>query len=431
MRVEKPFIRYKNQKTVVDLPPEWKLLTFADFGDHSPREDVGTLTRRALANPINAEALNGRLSPSDNIAVIVEDITRASPKKQILAALFEALAPLSIPDENISVIIALGTHRALAPEELEEIYGKSPVGRFEFINHDCYAKDLVPIGRLKTGREVKINKRVYDATFRIGIGSIFPHPMNGFGGGGKILFPGVADAESIHEHHLKYAFREGSGLGQLTGNPFYEEVCQLSRSAGLDFIINSVLDHNDGLYDVVCGDPIEAHKAGTRICREIISQKFEKKADVTLISAFPYKEGTQMMKPLAPASLITKEGGCIILCADVKANHPVHFLEGLAAFHKKYGSDIVRGVFENFENNRKILEHSPIEFSMGAAQALLAQHEFNVILVSETVTRAVAETIGFMFSETIEKAFDMAAEIVPSKAEVHVIPAGGVILPVI
>ena len=122
------------------------------------------------------------------------------------------------------------------------------IDRYEFVNHDCHATDLMPVGRLKTGREVKINRKVHEATFRIGIGSIFPHPMNGFGGGGKILFPGVSDFDSIREHHLKYTFHEGTGLGKTKGNIFYEQVCAIARSAKLDYIINSVLDQKDQVY---------------------------------------------------------------------------------------------------------------------------------------------------------------------------------------
>ena len=110
------------------------------------------------------------------------------------------------------------------------------VNRYRFINHDCHAPDLIPVGQLRTGRTVKINRRVHEAHFRIGIGSVFPHPMNGFAGGGKILFPGVADFDSILDHHFQYTFHEGTGLGKIEGNLFYEQVSAVARSARLDFI---------------------------------------------------------------------------------------------------------------------------------------------------------------------------------------------------
>jgi nickel-dependent lactate racemase len=253
--------------------------------------------------------------------------------------------------------------------------------------------------------------------------------MNGFGGGGKILFPGVADFDAILEHHLKYSFRGGSALGNLKGNPFYEEVCAVARAAGLDFIINSVLDHNDRLYELVCGDPIEAHLAGIRICKGIISRKFEKRADVTIITSFPYTEGPQIMKPLAPASMITKEGGAVVLVADCTVPLPDAYLEACERFRGKYAENLGEGVLGLFANNRRIIEEGSPELNMSLAQALLAEDKFKVILVSEDIPRNTAERLGFAYAEDLNQAFSMTGTFFPSP-EVHIVPSGGVILPV-
>ena len=117
---------------------------------------------------------------------------------------------------------------------MEEALGREIVRSYPVFNHDCHAPDLVPVGRLRTGQVVKINRLVWEADYRIGVGSIFPHPMNGFGGGAKILFPGVADFDSILVHHLKHAFRRGAELGRVEGNPFHEEVCAQGRSLHYD-----------------------------------------------------------------------------------------------------------------------------------------------------------------------------------------------------
>ena len=63
--MQKLYIRYRHQKTVVDLPPDWRLLTFADFQEHPRRGDVKEITLRALAAPIQSDPLNNHLSSSD------------------------------------------------------------------------------------------------------------------------------------------------------------------------------------------------------------------------------------------------------------------------------------------------------------------------------------------------------------------------------
>ncbi len=181
------FIFHRHKKIPFEIPSQWNILTFAKLDEYPSKKDVRKLTKNALGKPIHAKALKDSLSPSDKVAIVVEDLTRASPKKLILEVVLEELNAFNIPTESIAVIIALGTHRGLTPEELESTFGRELIDRYEFVNHDCHATDLMPVGRLKTGREVKINRKVHEATFRIGIGSIFPHPMNGFGGGGKIL----------------------------------------------------------------------------------------------------------------------------------------------------------------------------------------------------------------------------------------------------
>jgi nickel-dependent lactate racemase len=64
--------------------------------------------------------------------------------------------------------------------------------RFPVYNHNPF-NNCVPIGTTKTfGTEVSINAEVMKSDLKIAIGGIVPHGMTGFGGGGKIILPGVA-----------------------------------------------------------------------------------------------------------------------------------------------------------------------------------------------------------------------------------------------
>ena len=419
----------KGAKVPFEVPSGWNLLSFSAFPEQGHVRDPGDLARRSLKNPIGTPALAASLSPGHRIAVLVEDITRASPKRLVLEALTEELREIGIPESHISITIALGTHRPLANEELERIFGSDLLNRYAFFNHDCHAPDLVPAGELRTGRAVKINRRVWEADFRIGIGSIFPHPMNGFGGGGKILFPGVADFDSILEHHLLFTFHPGTELGKVEGNLFHEQVCAVARSAGLHFVINCVMNQNDEVADIVCGDPLDAHMAGIEKCKALISAKFNRKADVTLISSFPYMEGPQIVKPLAPASVITREGGCIILAADCSGNLPDPFIQAFQTFHAKFKGNLMEGVLHYFHHKELIMKDGAIDFNMALGMTLAAQHRFKIILVTQDIPRQKGEMMGFLFAENLPEAFGLVSRFLP-EPEVHVIPSGGIILPV-
>ena len=420
----------KGAKVPFELPSGWKLLSFSALHEQGHVHDPRDLARRSLKNPIGTPTLSDSLSRRHRIAILVEDITRASPKKLVLEALIEELRKTGIPEENIFIVIALGTHRPLTGEELQGIFGRDLLQRYAFFNHDCHAPDLVPAGKLLTGRPVKINRRAWEADFRIGIGSIFPHPMNGFGGGGKILFPGVADFDSILEHHLLFTFHPGTELGKVQGNLFHEQVCAVARSAGLHFVINSVMNQNDEVADIVCGDPEDAHRAGIEKCKSLISVDFDRKADVTLISSFPYMEGPQIVKPLAPASIITRQGGCIILAADCTGNLPDSFIQAFQAFHGKYKDSLMEGVLHHFRNKELIMKGGAIDFNMALGMTLAAQHRFRIMLVAQDIPRQKAEMMGFLFAENLPEAFDLVSRFI-AQPEVHVIPSGGVMLPVL
>lgn len=413
-----------------DIPALWQILTIAQF-DHAARMEASSkIVTRALKAPIGALSLSRQLAAHHTVAIIIEDLTRSSPKKEILPVLLKELEAIGISPGNICIVIALGTHRALSRAELEAGYGADIVSSYRFINHDCHEPDLVEIGHLETGTPVKINRHVYEADFRIGVGSIFPHPLNGFGGGGKILFPGVADFESIFQHHLKYSFVGQADLGNTHGNEFCMEVNRLARIGKLDFIINSVLDHNDRLYDLVCGDPEKAHSAGTDICKNLISKRFSAPADITIISSFPYSEGPQIMKPLAPANLITRKGGIIILYADCTVPLPEIYFDGCEKFRSQHGSGLRRAVLDHFANDRPILANSPPELNMSLAQALLAQNDFQVILVTGDIARNDVQRLGFTFAKDMAQAIDIGATHF-LRPRVNIVPSGGVILPVV
>jgi nickel-dependent lactate racemase len=183
------------------------------------------------------------------------------------------------------------------------------------------------------------------------------------------------------------------------------------------------------VYDVVSGDPVQAHLAGIQKSKGIISQHFSRKSDLTLITSFPYCEGPQIVKPLAPASMVTKAGGCIILAADCSGNLPDAFADSFERFHAKYGERLHEAVLDHFENKRLIMEAGAIDFNMALGMTLAIQGRFKIILVSGDISREKTEKMGFIHAYDLEQAFRLSETVCPNP-EVHIIPSGGVILPV-
>ena len=91
-------------------------------------------------------------------------------------------------------------HAALTLSDFTKKLGVEIVSRFPVYNHTPY-ENCSYVGTTSSGVPLYINDEVLSADLKIGIGSVLPHSFNGFGGGGKIILPGVAGMESIYRNH--------------------------------------------------------------------------------------------------------------------------------------------------------------------------------------------------------------------------------------
>jgi nickel-dependent lactate racemase len=130
------------------------------------------------------------------LLVVVNDGTRPTPSAEVLAILRPALEEWwKSPGNELSFVIATGTHRAALPEEVERILGIDfAAAHADRIScHDSQDKDgLVCLARTTRGTPVWVNRSLADAESVILINSVEPHYFAGYTGGRKSLFPGLA-----------------------------------------------------------------------------------------------------------------------------------------------------------------------------------------------------------------------------------------------
>ena len=144
-----------------------------------------------------------------------------------------------MPDEQVVLINALGTHRPQTEDELRRMLGGALVDRFRIVQHDAWDEgQMVEVARNRTGRPVRVNRVYMEASVRILTGFIEPHFFAGFSGGPKAVLPGIADVESILDNHGPTMIAEPSATWTVTeacpeqgrdGNPLWEEM-QISMS---------------------------------------------------------------------------------------------------------------------------------------------------------------------------------------------------------
>ena len=118
------------------------------------------------------------------------------------------------------------------------------------------------------GRVVKINPEVAQADVKIGMSSILPHPMAGFGGGPKIVMPGVCNFEFIRDHHMRHTIHPRSAAGLTKGNPFHESCLKAAQAIGLDFSINCVYNQHGEVVRIIGGSLEAAFADAVEACYE-------------------------------------------------------------------------------------------------------------------------------------------------------------------
>jgi len=419
-------------KVFFRIPKGWQVLKNAELAPEPVTKTIDDMVSEAIDRPVGTRPLRDIIRSDSKIVIVVDDIARPTPKKALLTFLISRLREWGVSKDRVDILLATGTHRPMTTDEIRGTFGQDLVREVRFTNHDCRSPELISVGMLKSAGEVKINPLVVQADVRIGIGSLVPHPFNGFGGGAKIIFPGVANYEAIRNHHCALMIAAGASLAQVEHNPFLEEICQAGRLAKLDFVINALYNANEEVKEVIAGDFGEVHAAGARMTLSELGVRFERPADVTITSAFPYSEGPQLMKPLGPATTVTREGGVVILyAASIEGGRFAEPFLGAfdIAFAKSQGNP-KQLVQDSCRLGIPIIEGAAMDFNGALNITLLYLSKVRVILVSQDANAEQAKRLGFGYEMRLEDAILTVSKNVPN-ATVNILPSGGLVIPVI
>ena len=382
--------------------------------------DEAAALLEAIRHPIDATPLVDCVNGNDKVVVIVTDNTRPCPEDRLLPPLLTELER-KLPKENITIIVALGLHAPLNSEELIKKLGKDIVSGYRVLNHD--PSDTVNIGTTSRGTPVEVNRRVLEADFRISTGFIEPHFFAGFSGGSKSIAPGVSGPKAIyHNHGYEMLEHPLSQAGILQGNPIHEDIVEQARMAGLNFIVNVLLNESKQITHVVAGHPVKAHEKGCQIEKRLAGVKVDHKVDivVTTNSGAPLDlDLYQTCKGIDSASLITREGGIIIIVSACSQG------AGPEAFTQLHLS--ARSPAEVLQNLKTGgLNHLPWQ------NQRLAHVQLNndIYLVSE-LDDGLVKDMMMVPVPNIEEGLNRAFQRLGSEAEVVVVPEGHLVLPLL
>jgi len=376
---------------------------------------------RALKNPIHSVPFDRLAKKAKNVVLIVDDLTRLTPQKQVLPTMLELLCSNRVKDDKIEIMIGLGSHRAMTETEITDRLGPEITERFTVSQHDCLDEErLVNLGTTRLGIPALVNKTVVDADLVLAVGNIVPHNAAGWAGGAKLILPAVCGAKSIGMLHV--AAGKVKPIWKLVAtldNPIRGCINETAQLAGLKAVVNTVLNHDDNVVGLFAGDPIHAHRAGVRAASKVYCHKVNELADIVICSTYPADiDYWQAGKGLDYANLGVKKGGTIVLITPCPERiSPAH--TGLTARATESYSTLLdavdRGQIENPSVAGFLLMHSQ-----------LLEHA-SVICYSQGLTEEDKQALGFTHAPTVEEAVQMALKRHGDRARVGVLECGEVV----
>jgi nickel-dependent lactate racemase len=260
-------------------------------------------------------------------AIVLADKTRICNYNKYIPALADVLMRNGCLEKNINFYIAYGTHKKQRESISEKIYG-DVYNKYLWKHHDCSDISIfIEVGVTSNGTKVRIRKDICNATCVITFGAVSHHYFAGFGGGRKLLFPGLAYKDDIYKNHslvydnVQDMFQTGCQSGHILGNPVAMDLEEISSFKKADIAINAVLSCEGETQDIILGDPDKSFKKACNIYNAFYAISGKRQYENILASCGGYPKDLNMIqihKSIHNACGFIKPGGTLILFAEAE-----------------------------------------------------------------------------------------------------------------
>lgn len=271
--------------------------------------------KKAIRNPIDCQPI--REQAAGKVGIAVEDITRPTQLAAVLKTVMDELHKAGIGAENIKIFIALGGHRQMTRSECIAKFGRSFMDTYDVYQHNPY-ENVIDLGKTSQNTPVVVNRDFYECDYKIGIGTVAPHPWMGFSGGGKIVVPGLAGIETLEANHLSAVRGITGAFGEVQNNQARQDIEEAARKIGLDFIVCTLVNGKRKIAAVYAGDMISAHRQAVARGQKIYASHIIRQPDVVVLNTYP--EDSEILQAAKGLNLyhathgnIVKKGGTVIL----------------------------------------------------------------------------------------------------------------------
>ncbi len=400
---------YGDKELTLNFPTGWEVEVLGP-------KDAPTLSdadiERAFAEPIGTSRISELAKGKKSAAIIVDDLSRPTPAATVVPFLLRELASAGVPTSEIRFVIGGGSHRPLTDAEVAKKIGAEVAAVYEATSHDFMSGDLRALGNLDNGMPIYLNRVVADSEFKICLGGIYPHGAVGFGGGAKLIVPGIAGFTTMFYFHAFSPSRGHAVIDRKGSDPDHRDFSEaVAGILGLDVIVNTVLNSRREICGLFVGDFVQAHRQGAHFALETygteIPETLRKETDLVVLNCYPLdSDPIQTGKALWATRHFEK--------AYQMALNPAS--DGIC-YH---------GLFDQIDYARFRQQKAERTASELPAPQLGNQDELHVWSEHFLVDDFCKKHPGAILFRDLEQLIALFAEKLPSNAKVAVLPAAGI-----
>lgn len=311
----------ENEYLSLDLPERWHILGHFSPRAAPPIADLSSHLAQRLEEPLSRPALSTLLAQANSVALVIDDLTRATPVTALLDPVVAALEKAGIANDRVTGIVATGMHPPLSTKELTGKVGPALARRFRWIQNHCRNLDeYARLGKIDDGSgrdfDVYVLKDLAHADLVILFSSVSPHLQAGFGGGSKLVFPGCAHVRTIGPLHMVGLQGDVSRLvGQSPADNHMRQAVERAVALLGDkvFSVSTLLDSTASVSSLEVGQPSQVQQRLASACERVFGLEITEQADVAIVSAFPRDyDILQAFKSIANVRMAAKEGAIVV-----------------------------------------------------------------------------------------------------------------------
>ena len=309
---------HRDREATFQLPKEWQAALCPPDG--APLLQPADIAR-TFAQPMGSATIRERATGAKSAAILVDDFRRPTPAEALCLTVIEELNQAGIQKEGIRIFLGNGAHRTMTEDECRQRLGRAFDQVAEVISHDAFSPDVAYFGVTAGHTPVLINRQAAEADFSISMSTVYPHTLTGWGGGAKMVLPGIAHVSTSHYHHMNQAAGEWGGDPGLS--PARLDLEEAAAMFGLDMSICCVIGEGKQLVGLTVGDPTQAHRQAVALARDAYATDMGvTPPDLVIANSYPMDgDPTQLGKTEIPASQM---GVPILIIMDFADPCPWH-----------------------------------------------------------------------------------------------------------